>query len=756
MRRHHLFLLLIAVVPISALLVWRSSRAAPQPPGNEPAASERRSGQNLPLSQIVLFNSGVGYFQREGAIDGEARVDLQFPAGDVNDLLKSLVLQDLGNGKITAVSYDGQEPIEHTLKTFAIDLTGNPTFGQLLNQARGEKIEVTLQNDNGVATTTITGTVVGMETQTEPGPREVHILNLLGPEGMRSVPLNTIQRVRFLNAALDGELQRALAVLANSHNSQKKNVSIQFSGDGKRMVKVGYVVEAPMWKSSYRLVLDKGAKAKMQGWAIIENTSDEDWKDVRMALVSSRPISFQMDLYAPLFVPRPVVEPENFASLRPPEYNGPLANFDNNGAMFGMMGGAGNAGVAGMPSGAQSQNQLGFAAPSRTGNVQGTPLNSYQFGSNLAQVPGVNRLNYEQLQQRRQQRKQAGEQAAKAGRAVDWAVGVDPTVSVDTAGLAEVVGDQARYLIDHKISLARQRSALLPIVNQEITVQRVSIFNDQVNGKFPLRGLKIKNATGQALMQGPVSVYEGGSYAGDARLPDLQANEERLLSFAVDQAVEVKSEAKTEPEALAALRILKGVVEQTHRQRRTTKYLIRNRSDQERTLIVEHLIHPDWKLVSEEKPAERTRSVYRFGWKAPSGKGTVQEIVEERKYQTRISIVGMNPDNLELLIRSTSASPKLRKELQKIIESKKRLSDIQKEVARLRSQLGEATQEQNRIRTSLEKVPANTALHKRYLEKLDKLETEIETLQKQIKEEQAKEKKQDAEFAKYLADLTVE
>jgi len=742
MRRQHLFLVLIAAVPICAFFVWRSSAGAPQTPDNG-SASERRPGPNLPIRDIVLFNSGVGYFQREGSVEGDARVDLQFPAGEVNDLLKSLVLQDLGQGNISTISYDSLEPIEHTLKTFAIDLTGNPTFGQLLNQARGEKIEITLQNSNGIATSTLTGTIVGMETETEPGPREVHLLNLMGDEGMRSVPLNTIQRVRFLNPALDSELHRALAVLANAHNSQKKNVSIQFRGNGKRTVKVGYVVEAPMWKSSYRLVLDKGGKTTLQGWGIIENTSDEDWKDVRLALVSSRPISFQMDLYQPLFVPRPVVEPERFASLRPPEYQGPLMNFQNNAAM--PPGGLGMAGFGG-----QGLNQ---PAPvgGRPAAALGGAANRYQMNNNFPQMPGLNRLTYEQLQQRRQERQQAGEQAKKLmGEALD------PSASVGATSLAETVGDQARYTIDHKISLARQRSALLPLVNKEITAQRVSIFNEKVNSKYPLRGLKIKNATGQNLMQGPVSVYDGGSYAGDARLPDLQANEERLLSFAVDQAVEVKSEAKSDPDSLSMLRIVKGVVEQTHRGRSTRKYFIRNRSDEERTLIVEQPINSDWKIVGAEKPTERTRDVYRFEWKVPSGKGLTREVVEERTYLNRIALIQMNPSNLELLIRSNVASPKLSEELRKVIESKKRLSDTQKELARLRSQFNETTQEQNRIRTSLEKVPANTGLHKRYLEKLDRLETEIETLQKQIKENQEKEKKQEAEFEKYLAELTVE
>src|SRR5262249_23211343 len=169
-------------------------------------------------------------------------------------------------------------------------------------------------------------------------------------------------------------------------------------------------------------------------------------------------------------------------------------------------------------------------------NNLGGGFNRYQTGNNLVQAPGVNRLTYEELQQRRQQREQAREEAKKTGSAL---AEIDPTDSVKAAALAETIGDQARYTIDHKISLARQRSALLPLVNQEVAGQRVSIFNEKVNSKFPLRGLKLKNATGQNLMQGPVSVYEGGAYAGDARLPDLQPGEERLLSFAVDQAVEV-------------------------------------------------------------------------------------------------------------------------------------------------------------------------------------------------------------------------
>src|SRR5262249_16250797 len=152
--------------------------------------------------------------------------------GDINDLLKSLVLQDLGGGKITTISYDSYDPIDKTLRSFALDLTYNPSFGQLLNQARGEKVEVLLPQSNNAQPATMTGVIVGMEAR-KVKEAEVEFLNLLCTEGMRNIPLEHIQRVRLLNPVLDGELRRALEVLATGHDMQKKSVSLAFTGTGK-------------------------------------------------------------------------------------------------------------------------------------------------------------------------------------------------------------------------------------------------------------------------------------------------------------------------------------------------------------------------------------------------------------------------------------------------------------------------------------------------------------------------------------------
>src|SRR5205085_7480027 len=187
-----------------------------------------------------------------------------------------------------------------------------PTFSAILNQARGEKIEVTLQQANATQPGTLTGSVVGVEHKKSVVGKdvvEVELLNLWCADGMRSLKLTEVQRVRFLNAIMESEFRKALETLAQGHDSQKKAVSIHFAGQGKRQVKVGYVVENPIWKTSYRLVLpaltakndeqkaevkkEEAKKPYLQGWAAVENTTDEDWSDVRMAMISGRPRSFQ-------------------------------------------------------------------------------------------------------------------------------------------------------------------------------------------------------------------------------------------------------------------------------------------------------------------------------------------------------------------------------------------------------------------------------------------------------------------------------
>ena len=282
----------------------------------------------LPITRVVLFNSGVGYFSRIGEVTDDARVDLTFPEQDINDLLKSMVLEDFNGGRIAAVSYDSREPISRTLSSFAINLNNNPTFAGIVSARCAASASMSSsRRARPTNPASCRGVIVGVEKQkvaanAGPATIDVEVLNMWCAEGLRTVKLPDIQQLKFANPVIESEFRRALEVLSLSHDSQKKAVSLHFAGDGKRKVQVGYVIEAPIWKTSYRLVLGEKEKPYLQGWAMVENPTDEDWAGVKMALVSGRPISFKMDLYNPLYVNRPTVEPELFASLRPVTYRG--------------------------------------------------------------------------------------------------------------------------------------------------------------------------------------------------------------------------------------------------------------------------------------------------------------------------------------------------------------------------------------------------------------------------------------------------
>jgi hypothetical protein len=712
-----------AVLTLAAF-VFLSSRSTTAEP-NKQAAKEGPAYQvtQLPIGQVVLFSSGVGYFQREGRVEGNARVDLSFPVQDINDLLKSMVVRDFDGGHVSTVSYESSAPIERTLKSFAVNLTSNPSFAQILNQARGERVEVVLQQTNAAQPGTLNGTLIGCEKQKQAvGGKdtvEVELLNLWCADGMRGLKLPEVQRVRFLNPTLDSEFKKALETLALSHDTQKKAVSINFTGEGKREVRVSYVVENPIWKTSYRLVLDKQThKPFLQGWAVVENPTDEDWKDVRMALVSGRPISFQMDLYQPLYVPRPVVEMELFASLRPVAYSGSL--MDDQRAVAAAPPAA--PGMAGMPAPQDAFKRMAGAAKSDRAEKKA-------FGGEGKDGKGG---PYSELRRQLEQR-------------MDLAAGVSSMASA-----AKLV-DFFQYAIDKPVTLARQKSALLPIINKDVEASRVSIYNERTQAKFPLLGLRFKNTSGMHLMQGPITVFEGSNYAGDARILDLQPNEERLISYAVDLGTEVNPVPSTDNGRLTEIKAVKGILHTTTKVRETKTYEIKNRNDQERTVLIEHPVRNDFTLVAPEKPLEKASDVYRFPVKVAPGKSSKQAVSEEKVIQQTVVLTNLDDNSIRHFINQTVASEKVKAGLRKAMELRWAMQKTQREISELQRQLETIRVEQTRMRSNLKELPQTSDAFKRIVKKFDDQEKEIEKYLGDIKKLQGVEHEQRKTFEDYLA-----
>ncbi len=664
---------------------------------------------HLPIQQVVLFSSGVGYFQREGEIQGNARVDLSFPVQDINDLLKSMILTDEG-GQVSAVSYDSQAPLEKTLKSFAVNLTNNPTFGQILNQTRGERVEAILQQTAAGQPANMVGVVMGVEKKKESVNKEAiesEFLNLWCNEGMRSVKLADVQRVRFLNPTVDSVIKKALETLALSHDTQKKAVSLSFTGEGKRQVKVGYVVENPIWKTSYRLVLDDKKKPFLQGWAVVENTQEEDWHGVRMTLVSGRPISFQMDLYQPLFVPRPVVEPELFASLRPPTYSGAMDKPQDGAAFGGGLGGPGK--------------DMARAAEKKSATMN---------------------------------RREARDEAVILLKEQQNAL--DPRKGVTAAASSGSLGDFFQYKIENGVTLPRQKSALLPIMNEDVEASKVSIYNQNTHAKFPLLGLKFKNTTKNHLMQGPITVLENQSYAGDARILDLQPKEERLISYAIDLGTEVEPIVPHTPDRITKVKINKGIVETTTKIQTAKTYKIKNRSEHDRVVLIEHPYRQDFKLVTPEKFSERAQDVYRFEVKVAAGKDAKQDVREERDVQGTVQLSNSDSNQIRFFLSQQAISEAVKKALQDALVRKAKVTAATDAIKQHERRLNDIRADQERLRNNINAVPKDSEAYKRYVKKFDVQETEIEQIQETVKSLQEKEFAERQAFEKYLSAITLD
>ena len=270
-------------------------------------------------------------------MQGDGQTELRFKTSQINDILKSLVLQDLDGGHVGTVTYPSQDPLEKTLGSFQVDISDNPSLGDLLDKLRGARILLAYYGPNGAEN--FPGTILGVEKKQVAGgkdgaaPLEKQFLNLVTERGIRSLELDHVDKIELQDPGLQDELNRALAAVAGARDQDKKPVEIHFNGTGERHVRIGYVVETPIWRASYRLILPpddsktgkdapKNAKGTLQGWAIVENQTDNDWNNVSLSLVSGRPISFIENLYTPLYVPRPTVTPELYASLRPQSYDG--------------------------------------------------------------------------------------------------------------------------------------------------------------------------------------------------------------------------------------------------------------------------------------------------------------------------------------------------------------------------------------------------------------------------------------------------
>jgi hypothetical protein len=327
---------------------------------------------------------------------------------------------------------------------------------------------------------------------------------------------------------------------------------------------------------------------------------------------------------------------------------------------------------------------------------------------------------------------------------------------VTAAAQGAEVGELFEYVITTPVSLARQKSALLPIVNLPVEGTKLSIYNARVHAKHPLHGFRLHNVTSLYLLQGPITVFDGGAYAGDARLADLPPGQERLLSYALDVNTEVETVSEAEQRELTSVSIRKGTLAVTHKAVAEKVYTVKNRDQKAKTVLIEHPFRADWQLVAPSTPSERSREVYRFVLPVAADQGTRLRVREEKPLSQTVSLTDAGPDTMMFYLRATQVSVKVKEALQRVIALRERVDQTMQQRRQLEQRLQEINQEQSRIRDNMGRLAPNSELYNRYVRKLDQQETDVEKMRQEIETLKTIGDAQQRELQSYLLQLDIE
>jgi hypothetical protein len=665
--------------------------------------SETRRSASAPVKGVVLYKHGVGYFERSVGVEGDARVDLKFKQKEMNDVLKSLTVIDQGGGAVTSISYDATTPLAKLLEEVSLSIPDRGSVSGLLGQVKGAALEIKAGGE------VVRGKVVGLEESAERGPGESVItrlsLSLLDAEGrIRSHDLAKIEYISFLDEHIRKDIGYLLDTILASVRKDVKNITIFLAGKGKRDVSVAYVIESPVWKTSYRVVLGEGSDpAYLQGWALVDNTGDEDWDGVRLSLVSGLPVSFVHDLYSPRFVRRPIVEVRTDTGVAP---------------------------------------------------VIPEEAEATMLGASLEDAAPM----MEKAMSPRRAKMMAGPSmpcAAPAPRPMAQALRESAKVQT----ISREIGDFFEYAIENPVTVRRNQSALVPIVSGSFEGRKVLLYNQATRADNPMACIEMKNTTGLTLEGGPVTVMESSIYVGEAMMDTMKPGDERLVPFAVELGVRVNPEADTQDEGVRYVQVVRGsmTLRSTRIHRQT--YRIRNKSKGVKVLYIEHPLRSDRELFDTPDPAEKTPSFYRFKVDL-AGKDALSFTVKERSQETTCySIQTFNKDTISFFLSQKYITPDAAKAFQEMADLQTRINEIQAKIGEAETDIGKIGQEQERLRQNIKSLSDSKEeekLRSRYTKKLETQEDEIEKQQAKIAAWKKESEGLQATLEKRLRDFTFE
>lgn len=601
------------------------------------------AGDMLPITKVVLFKHGVGYFERSGTVTDDARVELSFRATEMNDVLKSLTVlgADAGGGAdVTSISYESTQPLSRQLEDLAIDLPPDRAISGLLTQLVGAAAVV--RGTDGEHA----GTIAGVEPVRRRVGREVvedHRIALwVDGAAIEGHLLSDVAEVRLTDPGLRGDLQRLLDILISAKKKDRKRLTLFARGSGPRELRVSYVVETPVWKTSYRVLLYDEAEhpAQVQGWAMVDNTGDEDWSNVALSLVAGLPVSFVHDLYSPRHRRRPEVLVDTHEAYAPPVLERSMAPESV-------------AGGAPPPAPAMA---AAMAAPAPKGG------------------PGRART----------------------------APGPPPPPSAALATRTQEVGDLLHYEIDEPVTVGRMQSALVPLLHRPFEGKRVAVYNAGVRAHNPMAAIEFHNTTGLTLEGGPVTVIENGGYVGEAMLDTLEPDATHLVAYCVELGCRIREEGSDRATDVQRVKVANGRVHLIRHQIFERHYVIDNRTDRDLDLRLDHPVRPGFSLHETPEPDERTDGFWRFGVEVGPRSATRFTVRELGERTELISVSDLDLDRIGIWFRQSHIDAALRDALEAVARLGVRRAQVQRRAAAVKAEVERIHREQGRLRANLE------------------------------------------------------
>ncbi|MFW5740834.1 MAG: hypothetical protein ACOC1F_10765 [Myxococcota bacterium] len=654
----------------------------------------------LPIRKVILYKHGVGYFERQGHVDGDSTIELHFRASEMNDVLKSLTVLDFDGGLVSSVSYESTKPVEKQLEDVAVRIPDDRALTGLIDQVKGARVSVQVGPDE------LEGLVAGIEavsrTKGDAIAADKYLSLLVDGATLRSFDVLQIKRLTFLDESLQKDLGHLLSILIAAKKKDLKRLTIFARGEGNRRVNASYVVETPVWKTSYRLLLGE-REPVIQGWALVDNTQDEDWENVTLSLVAGLPVSFVHDLYSPRYKRRPVVQVREEEAYAPPVLE--AANFSADDEVEEMF----------------DDDEV------HTGTrVAGMPMPAPKL--QMAAEPMASR-----------------------------AMLAEQSTQVQTRTVE--VGDQFHYVIDNPVSVRRSQSALVPILQSKFKGCRAAVFNPEVRERNPMSAVLLENTTGMTLEGGPLTVFDHDTYVGESMLETMKPDEERLVPYSVELGCTVSSEVESDDRPVDTVFVHHGTLSMHRYQVHRRVYTIRNKTPHDLDLFLEHRFRHGWDLFDTPAPYERTDNFYRFRIAAPTGQTISFAVSEKGDVTESFSLINVHRGHVRAWVSSQHIDEDTRVVLEGLVELNEAAADLARRIADREEEVSEIFRNQERLRKNLQALGSShdeKGLRERYVAELSSEEDKLRAVRSEIRRLKVDKKQADKDMRAKIAQLDFE